>query len=152
MYFPLKYRLHSFIAVAPSAPVNPVVSGTPTTTAITLAWTVSATAAVPAETYTVFCMPSTETTCDIAQKVGTSSAVDVPRSTLTGTVSGLTAGTTYKCCLRAKNTVDTTYNASPTSVSTVGKYIIIVSKIWKSNFLIFPSQFFLCWFILTILL
>ena len=107
--------------MAPSAPGNPVVSGTPTTTTASFTWTSSVTTGVPAETYTLFCMPSTATACDISKKVGTSSAVDVERAVKNGTVSALTAGTTYKCCVQAKNTVGSIYNPILTSTTTVGK-------------------------------
>ena len=107
--------------MAPSAPGNPVVSGNPTTTSVALTWTPSATAGIPAETYTSFCMLSSAATCDIAQKVGISSAVNVPRTTTSATVSGLTAGTAYTCCVQAKNTVGSTYSLLPPSTTTVGK-------------------------------
>ena len=107
--------------MAPSVPGNPVVLGTPTTSSITLNWTSSITAAIPAETYTLFCMSSTATACDISKSVGTSSAVDATRAVKNGTVSALTAGTPYKCCVQAKNTVGSIYNLAPTSTTTVGK-------------------------------
>ena len=109
------------VAVGPSAPGNPIVSGTPTTTSIALTWTPSATAGIPAETYTSFCMLSSAATCDIAQKVGISSAVNVPRTTTSATVTGLTAGTAYKCCVQVKNTVGSTYSVLPHSTTTIGK-------------------------------
>ena len=105
---------------APSAPGNPIVSGTPTTTSIALTWTPSATAGIPAETYTSFCMLSSAATCDIAQKVGISSAVNVPRTTVSGTVTGLSSNIGYKCCVQAKNTVGSTYNALTTSATIAG--------------------------------
>ena len=114
--------------MAPSEPGNPVVSGTPTTTIITLTWTTSVTAGIPAETYTLFCMASTATTCDISKKVGTSSAVNVAKAITNGTVSALTAGTTYQCCVEAKNTVGSAYNPVLTSATTLGKYIAFVKK------------------------
>ena len=105
---------------APSAPGNPIVSGTPTTTSIALTWTPSPTAGIPAETYTLFCMPNTATTCDILKKVGISSAVNVPRTTVSGTVTGLSSNIGYKCCVQAKNTVGSTYNALTTSATIAG--------------------------------
>ena len=114
------------VAVGPSAPGNPVVSGTPTTTSIALTWTPSATAGIPAETYTLFCMLNSTATCNIAQKVGTSAAVDVPRNTTSGNVTGLTAGTAYKCCVLAKNTVNSTYSLVPPSTTTLCKYLILI--------------------------
>ena len=79
------------------------------------------TAGVPAETYTLFCMDSSATSCDITNKVGTSSAVDVTRAVKNGTVSALPAGTPYKCCVQAKNTIGSTYNAVLASATTLGK-------------------------------
>ena len=108
--------------MAPSAPGNPVVSGTPTTNAVTLTWTPSATGGVPAANYTLFCMASTAAVCDISKKVGTSSAVDVSSTTTSGTVSGLSNGTIYKCCVQSKNTVGSVYNPILTSITTLGEY------------------------------
>ena len=106
----------------PEAPTNPVVSGTPMATAATLTWTPSTGAMVVApETYTLFCMTSSAASCDIALMVGNSSAVGVPRTTTSGTVGALTAGTTYKCCVQAKNAGGVTYNPTPTSLTTPGK-------------------------------
>ena len=73
-------------------------------------WTASVTAGVPEEKYTLFCMASTATVCNYANKVGTSGAVDVARTVTTGQVSGLVENTSYKCCVMAQSSAATVYS------------------------------------------
>ena len=108
--------------VKPSAPGNPIISGTPTSSEISFTWTASTTAGQPAETYTLFCMPNSATTCSIGSSIGTSSAVGVSRGITSGKVGGLSPSSTYKCCVEAKNSVGSSYNTAPTSVTSSGKY------------------------------
>ena len=105
--------------IPPSAPGAPTISGTAGLTNASMTWTPSTTEGVPAETYTLFCMANTATSCNYANKVGSNVAVDVARTTTSGTVTGLVANTPYKCCVMARNNVATVYSTS-SSVTTSG--------------------------------
>ena len=98
------------IAGSPSAPGAPALVGTAGLTDMSMKWTSSATAGVPEEKYTLFCMASTATVCNYANKVGTSGAVDVARTVTTGQVSGLVENTSYKCCVMAQSSAATVYS------------------------------------------
>ena len=106
------YRLISLsiIAEPPSALGAPALVGTAGLTDMSMKWTSSATAGVPEEKYTLFCMASTATVCNYANKVGTSGAVDVARTVTTGQVSGLVENTSYKCCVMAQSSAATVYS------------------------------------------
>ena len=97
-------------AESPSVPDPPVLSGTAGIASVNMTWAPTTTAAIPAEKYTLFCMASTATSCNYANKVGTTTAVDVANTTTSGTVNGLTAGTSYKCCIMSRNSAATVYS------------------------------------------
>ena len=89
-------------------PGQPIISeGYPTNNAIKMSWTDSLTKGVPEEKYTFFCVRSeNKKACVLANKIGNSEAIDVPRNTKSGVVSGLASGMEYYCCVQAKNSAE----------------------------------------------
>ena len=106
---PVVFR--TLIAPDPATNVQQV-SVTNTTT--TIEWE-DGSSGNPTETYSVYCVEGTSTTCNDPCGI---SATNIPRGVSQGTVVGLTPNTTYQCWVIGSNSVGDVCSGSPAQVTT----------------------------------
>ena len=109
---PLRGRTE--VAVAAGEPTNVSITST-TATSMTFSWTDGA-AGIPQETYTISCTDDTSASNCSSPAGNVQSTTGISRGGQSGTVNGLTAGTPYKCWVKAVNIVGTTCSTPVTYV------------------------------------